>query len=148
MEDKSIAEPDNIFECQKLYASRLYEKIDYHKRVRLHIPVFSAVASFAFLSTSIKYGFPSSESVIFILISFSIGVISSITLEVVRRSFNRNVNQLEYLYKEMGIGGEKFGKNDDSLVERSRHMWLLLQFLILVSWFVPSLLVLFAKSTP
>lgn len=134
------------FECQKVYAARLFDKIDYHKKLRLQIPLFSAVANFAFLSISIQHGSMAAASYLFVLMFVAIGLTSAATLELVRRSFNRNVGQLKYLYARMSILGESFGQDDDELVERARPMWLLLQFLVLVSWAIPCMLVAFTQT--
>lgn len=136
-------EHENLFDGQKLYAGRLFDKIDYHKKLRLQIPLFSAIANFAFLSISIQHGFMTVASYLFILMFVAIGVTSAATLEVVRQSFNRNVDQLKHLYREMSIVGKRFGTDNDELVERARPMWILLQFLVLVSWAVPCMLVAF-----
>ncbi len=140
MECEETTESENVYDRQKLYASRLYDKIDYNKKVRFQIPIFSAIASFAFLTASLESKSPDLTGVIFALTFIAIAAISAWTMRVVRRSYNDNTDQLIHLYKRMKISGDSFAKKDEYLVEKAEDMWGLLYFLIAISCFFPFIL--------
>lgn len=132
-----------IFEKQVIVVSRLYDKIDYHKKLRHRIPLFSAIANFALVSITYQTTTSLETEAIFAVLILAVGFTLHATLEIVRRAFNRNVKQLRYLYAQMAITGERFVQDGYELAEDANPMWYLLHGLVLVAWLAPvSLLML------
>lgn len=136
----------SLYERQKLIIERLYVKIDYHKAARLRVPTYVAIANYGLLALSTRFELNGNTSFFFVCGFLLIGFVGGCALEVVRKAFVKNVNQLDYLYDQIAVKNSNFQEDPKiELAEPASGLWVFLFILILIATALPSVLVLWQE---